>query len=354
MTFPQLRTSRPYRHGLVAVATVAATGLLVACSEPSEGGSSDSNDAASGEKVTITVYTSEPEEKVDEINAAFMEANPDIEVQVYRAGTGDLNTRIAAEKESGSIEADVLWAADSAPFEGYVADGDLAKLSNVDSSALIDEAVDPNGYYVGTRIIPTVIAYNTDIIDEADAPKSWADLVDPKYKDKIVLPNPAVSGAAAFNASVWKNSDELGVDWINELGKNTPMIAESNGPTSQEVASGSRPVGIVVDYLVRDLAAAGSPIATSYPSEGVPYITEPAGVFESSEKKEAAEKYINFLLSEECQKIAVEQAYLPVREDVGTPEGTPALADIALMTPDLEVVTNDKDAAVEAFQSAIN
>lgn len=350
------RDSRFSRSRVVAATAVlsAAATALVACSEPSasEDAAADSEAASDGEQVTINVYTSEPEEKVDEINAAFNEENPDIEVNVYRAGTGDLNARIASEKESGGIEADVLWAADSATFETYVDAGDLAELENVDTDGLLDEVVNEDGYYIGTRIIPTVIAYNTDVIDESEAPTSWQDLTDPKYKDQLVMPDPAVSGAAAFNASVWKNNDELGEDWINALGENAPMIAESNGPTSQEIASGSRPVGVVVDYLVRDLAAAGSPIATSYPSEGVPYITEPAGVFADSDQKEAAEKYINFLVSEDGQKLAVEQAYLPVREDVGTPEGTPELADIALMTPDLEQVTEDKDNAVEIFNEA--
>lgn len=137
------------------------------------------------------------------------------------------------------------------------------------------------------------------MVSEDEAPQSWQDLIDPQYMDKLVMPDPAVSGAAAFNASVWLESEELGEEWITALGENKPMIAQSNGPTSQEIASGSRPVGVVVDYLVRDLAAAGSPIAASYPSEGAPYISEPAGVFEASENKEAAETYINFLLSEE-------------------------------------------------------
>lgn len=344
-----------FRRSLFAATAAGATAaLLVSCAEPS--GDSDAaatTEAAASQVTTLTVYTSEPEEKVDEINAAFMAANPDIEVEVYRAGTGDLNARIAGEKQSGDIEADILWAADSPTFETYKAAGDLAELQNVDTSDVIDEAVDAEGFYVGTRIIPTVIAYNTDVIDEADAPQSWADLVDPKYAGQLVMPDPAVSGAAAFNASVWKNNEELGEEWINALGENQPMIAQSNGPTSQEIAGGGHPVGVVVDYLVRDLADAGSPIAAVYPTEGAPYITEPAGVFEASDNKEAAERYINFLLSEEGQKIAVEQAYLPVREDVGTPENTPELADIALMTPDLQVVTDDKDAAVELFQNAM-
>ncbi|HJG64600.1 MAG TPA: ABC transporter substrate-binding protein [Corynebacterium stationis] len=347
--------SRSFLRSSLAVASAAATALvLVACSEPTEGGSdADSTASSSDKQVTITVYTSEPEEKVDEINAAFMEAHPDINVEVYRAGTGDLNARIASEKQSGDIEADVLWAADSPTFEGYAADGDLAELENVVTEGVMEEVIDEEGFYIGTRIIPTVIAYNTDVVSEDEAPQSWQDLVDPQYKDKLVMPDPAVSGAAAFNASVWLKSEKLGEEWITALGENQPMIAQSNGPTSQEIASGSRPVGVVVDYLVRDLAAAGSPIATAYPEEGAPYITEPAGVFESSDNKEAAETYINFLLSEEAQKIAVEQAYLPVRESVDTPEGTPALADINLLTPDLEAVTEGQDAAVVTFQDAM-
>ncbi|RSZ63914.1 extracellular solute-binding protein [Corynebacterium hylobatis] len=352
VSFPRPRFRRPL---LASAAVGAATVLLVACAEPSEdsGAAATTDATAASEVTTLTVYTSEPEEKVDEINAAFMAANPDIEVEVYRAGTGDLTARIAGEKQSGDIEADVLWAADAATFETYKAAGDLAELQDVDTSDLIEEAVDAEGFYVGTRIIPTVIAYNTDVIDEADAPQSWADLVDPQYAGQLVMPDPAVSGAAAFNASVWKNDSQLGEDWINALGENQPMIAQSNGPTSQEIAAGGHPVGVVVDYLVRDLAGAGSPITAVYPTEGAPYITEPAGVFEDSDQKEAAERYISFLLSEEGQQIAVDQAYLPVREDVGTPEGTPALADIALMTPDLQVVTEDKNAAVELFQNAM-
>lgn len=343
------------RRATLALAAVGTSAFaLAACAEPTESNDAATGEAESGEPTTLTVYTSEPEGKVDEINAAFTEANPDIEVEVYRAGTGDLNARIAAEKESGEIEADVLWAADAPTFENYAAEGDLAELQDVDTSVVIDEAQDEEGFYVGTRIIPTVIAYNTDVMDQADLPQSWQDLTDPQYADQLVMPDPAVSGAAAFNASVWLNNEELGEEWINALGENNPMIAQSNGPTSQEIAGGSRPIGVVVDYLVRDLATEGSPIEVIYAEEGSPYITEPAGVFAASDQQEAAERYINFLISQEGQELAAEQNYLPVREDVDTPAGAEALSDINLMTPDLQTVTETQDEAIELFQSAMN
>lgn len=347
-----------------SLSVVAAAGVamlaLAGCSEPSEndgsntatsGAEDGATDSAAG---SLTLYTSEPEEKVDEIIAAFNEEHPDVDVQVYRAGTGDLKARIEAEKASGSVEADLIWAADAPTFEAFKSEDLLAQLNDVETGEVIDGAVDPEGYYVGTRIISTVLAYNTSVIDEADAPQSWTDLTDARFRDKIVMPDPAVSGAAAYNATVWMNNDELGEDWLTALGENAPMIAASNGPTSQEIAGGGHPVGVVVDYLVRDLAAQGSPVKEVYATEGSPYITEPIAVFADSKSQSAAELFINFVLSKKGQELAVEQNYLPIIDGVGTPGEAPELDDIALMDADLQTLTDDRARSVEFFQSAMN
>ena len=347
-----------------SLSVIAAAGVamlaLAGCSEPSENAGSNTatsgaedgaTDSATG---SLTLYTSEPEEKVDEIIAAFNEEHPDVDVQVYRAGTGDLKARIEAEKASGSVEADLIWAADAPTFEAFKSEDLLAQLNDVETGEVIDGAVDPEGYYVGTRIISTVLAYNTSVIDEADAPQSWTDLTDARFRDKIVMPDPAVSGAAAYNATVWMNNDELGEDWLTALGENAPMIAASNGPTSQEIAGGGHPVGVVVDYLVRDLAAQGSPVKEVYATEGSPYITEPIAVFADSKNQSAAELFINFVLSKKGQELAVEQNYLPIIDGVGTPGDAPELDDIALMDADLQTLTDDRARSVEFFQSAMN
>lgn len=112
-----------------SLSVVAAAGVamlaLAGCSEPSEndgsntatsGAEDGATDSAAG---SLTLYTSEPEEKVDEIIAAFNEEHPDVDVQVYRAGTGDLKARIEAEEASGSVEADLIWAADAPTFEAF-------------------------------------------------------------------------------------------------------------------------------------------------------------------------------------------------------------------------------------------
>lgn len=347
-------SARIRRTPLAVTAAASALVLLSACdvsgaaSTAETEGASDAADADSGAvSGEVNLYTSEPEAKIQEIITAFNEQYPDVDVEVFRAGTGELKTRIATEKQSGTIGADVLLAADVPTFETYAAEGDLAALDGVDLEGVEEEQIDAENMYVGTRIIPTVIAYNTNEVTEA--PTTWAELADPQYKDRLVMPNPEVSGAAAFNAAVWLSQPELGEQWMTDLAANNPTIVESNGPVSQNVANATQPIGVVVDYLVRDLAAEGSPIAVSYPTDGVPYVNQPAGIFEDSDNPEAAAAFVAFLVSPEGQEIAVEQNYVPVRGDVGTPDGAPALEDLALVTPDYEKITAEQDAAVATF-----
>ncbi|QPS34373.1 2-aminoethylphosphonate ABC transporter substrate-binding protein [Brevibacterium casei] len=324
-----------------ALAGIAAL-ALAGCS-----GTADASQSADGGS-TITVYTSEPQDKLDALVAAFNETNPDITVESFRAGTGDLTTRVATEQKSGSVQADVFLAADAATFEDYAADDLLLQYTPADVDALDPAVVDEEGYYVGTRIIPTVIAYNSDMIETP--PDSWQALTDPTYAEKITMPNPEVSGAAAYNAAVWAQTPELGETWLTALAKNKPVIADSNGPVSQAVASGTQPIGVVVDYLVRDLAAQGSPVKVSYPSEGVPFVSQPVGIFANTDEQEAAQAFVDFLVSADGQKLAVEQSYLPVRSDVGTPEGAPAMDEIAKLDPDLEEIRSSQDAALATFR----
>ncbi|GGE62466.1 ABC transporter substrate-binding protein [Nesterenkonia cremea] len=325
-----------------ALGTTALAGLLLsAC------GTGDDGSGAT----TITLYTSEPQEKIDELLADFAQVEPDIEVEVFRAGTGDLTARLETDLNAGDPGADVFLAADAPTFEGFKEDGLLMELDSEELDAVPDQWQDPEGQYVGTRIIPTVIAYNTAEYDAA--PASWQELTEAEYDGQITLPDPAVSGAAAFNAAVWYLQDDLGEDWFADLGGNSPVIAESNGPVGQSVAEGSQPVGVVVDFMMRDLHDAGSPAAVSYPEEGVPYIYQPIGIFEATEEAEAAQAFVDYVISQRGQEYAVEQNYLPVREDAGTPEGAPRLDEISFMEEGLSEITEVQGEALDAFDSTV-
>ncbi|WAP51459.1 ABC transporter substrate-binding protein [Arthrobacter sp. ATA002] len=343
-----------YKYPALAVVSLASLALLTACGGSADGADNSPAAAASGSDGaagTLTVYTSEPQAKIDEVVAAYNKVNPDVSVEVFRAGTGELKTRIATEKETGGIQADVILAADVPTFEAYAAEGDLQVLDIDNTAELNQDVVDAEGYYVGTRIIPTVIAYNTTLVD--NAPESWAELAEEDYRGMIAMPNPDVSGAAAFNTAVWLETPALGENWLKDLITNEPTVLESNGPVGQAVAAGTSGIGIVVDYVARELAAKGSPISLSYPADGVPYVSQPAGVFTDATNPDAANEFVEFLVSKEGQELAVAQSYLPVRDDAGVPEGAPSLADIELLNPDLAVIAGKQADAVAKFNDLL-
>lgn len=337
------------KHTLATIAALALGGIaLTGCSPAAESAAPDAKaSGAASEAASLTLYTSEPQEKIDELVAAFAEEQPKISVEVFRAGTGDLTARIAAEEKAGAVGADLLLAADAGTFEDYAERDLLLEYASPEASSILPEMLDPENFYVGTRMLPTVIAVNTNVITAP--PESWQDLTDPAYAGKIAMPNPDVSGAAAYNAAVWLDDAQLGKTWLEDLAKNAPLIVDSNGPVSQAVADGSSPVGIVVDSLVRDLAAAGSPIAAVYPSEGVPYVTQPVGIFANSDEPDAAKLFVDFLISKRGQEIAVSQSYLPIRSDVAAPKGAPEVADLALLSPELDTIRSTQADAVATF-----
>jgi iron(III) transport system substrate-binding protein len=297
------------------------------------------------------LYTSEPQENADQLVAAFNEEYPDVNVQVFRTGTGELVAKLEAEKEAGGVQADVMVAADAPTFEKLKEDDLFVEYTPEGADQIDEQFKDPEGYYTGTRLISTIIGYNTDLVQ--DPPESWEELTDPEYSGKIGMPSPDYSGAAAYNTALWASQPDLGWPFIENLVENEPTVVEGNGQVQQGLASGQFAVGIIIDYMVRDLEEQGSPVSGVFPAPGVPAIYQPAAIFEGTENQEAAEAFVDFLISEEGQRLAVEQNYVPILPGIESPEGAPALEEIDVMSGDLQQITANQDAAKERFNELL-
>jgi iron(III) transport system substrate-binding protein len=311
-------------------------------------GGGQSGGGPSGE---IVLYTSEPQENADQLVAAFNEEYPDVNVQVFRTGTGELVAKLEAEKEAGGVQADVMVAADAPTFEKLKEDDLFVEYTPEGADQIDEQFKDPEGYYTGTRLISTIIGYNTDLVQ--DPPESWEELTDPEYSGKIGMPSPDYSGAAAYNTALWASQPDLGWPFIENLVENEPTVVEGNGQVQQGLASGQFAVGIIIDYMVRDLEEQGSPVSGVFPAPGVPVIYQPAAIFEGTENQEAAEAFVDFLISEEGQRLAVEQNYVPILPGIESPEGAPALEEIDVMSGDLQQITANQDAAKERFNELL-
>lgn len=292
----------------------------------------------------LTLYTSQPDADAAETVAAFEAANPDVKVQIFRSGTSDLMSKLAAEFAAGAPQPDVLLIADAVSMETLKADDRLMKYEGANTEGFDANAIDPEGYYFGSKLITTGIMYNTAA---GEKPEHWSDLTGDAYKNLVVMPSPLYSGAAAFLLSGFVEDPALGWDFFEKMQANGLTAVRGNGAVLKSVASGENAYGVVVDFLAMNAKKDGSPIEFVFPEEGVPAVTEPVAIMSTADNVEDAQKFVDFILSDEGQKLALNQGYLPAKASVGTPDWLPEgvkvkVMDISAATVSPKITDNKK------------
>jgi len=274
---------------------------------------------------TLTLYTSVPTEIITKVADAFEKEHPDIKVDVFRSGTGTITAKIAAEEEAGDVKADVVWVADFAYYETLKEKDLLMKYNSAAAKGIPQNLKDPEGYYYGARMITMVIAYNTNFVDEP--PKTWRDLLDEKWEGLIGMANPLYSGAALDTVgSIVMN---YGLEFYRSLRANGASVVRGNSGTARSISSGEFPVGITLDYIVRNQKAQGSPIETIYPEDGAVAIPSPIGIVSDTDVPDAAKTFLDFAVSREGQETLRELGnFISVIPGMTPPEGAPTLAEL--------------------------
>lgn len=306
--------------------------------------------ASSSEEVsgTLSFYTSQPDADAEALAAGFQEAYPGVEVEIFRSGTEEVISRVMAEKEAGSVQADVLLVADAVTFEGLKEEEMLMSYESPEAGAIPEEFVDPDHMYYGTKLMATILAVNTNLVKEL--PSSWKVLTEDQAAGEAVMPSPLYSGAAAYNAGVFSRTEGFGWPFYEQLQANDTMIVQGNGGVLEAVAGGEKSYGMVVDFITAKAKAEGSPVELVYPEEGVPVITEPVGIMSETDNKAAAEAFVDFVLSEEGQQLSAKVGYTPVREGVEVPEGLRSAADLKVLSADTAELANSREEDKDAFR----
>ncbi len=299
----------------------------------------------------LVLYTSQPVADAQMTVEAFEKANPGVKIEWVRDGTTKLMTKFRAELAAGVVKPDLLLIADSVTLEQLKAENLLAPYDSPEKASYDASLYDDEGFYYGTKLITTGIAYHSDAADE---PTSWTDLLKPEYNDLAAMPSPLYSGAALIHLSAVTTNDDFGWEFYEGLEANGMAPQKGNGSVLTAIASGAKPYGVLVDYLAIREKAKGSPVEFVFPTEGVSMVTEPVAILKDSENKELAQKFVDFVLSEEGQQLVVEQGYLPARNGIDSPEGFPSREQIKLLPFDaaksLENAESDKERFTEIFE----
>ena len=295
---------------------------------------------------TLTLYTSQPNEDAQMTVTAFEKAHPDIEVKWIRDGTTKLTARLQAELAAGGAAPDVLLIADSVTMESLKKQDLLAAYQSPEASRYDAQLYDPQGYYYGTKLITTGIAYNTRAPVK---PGAWQDLLKPELKNMTTLPSPLYSGAAQIHMATLMNDPQLGFAWYEKLKANGAMPQSGNGAVMNAITSGSKGYGVLVDYMAIREKAKGAPIEFVFPKEGVSIVTEPVAMMKNAKNPDGAKAFIDFVLSDAGQRLVLKQGYLPADASLPAPEGFPARESIKLMPYDPAKALADTDANKKRF-----
>ncbi|MHA1571642.1 MAG: ABC transporter substrate-binding protein [Alphaproteobacteria bacterium] len=313
---------------LVVAATLFATSAL----------------AASGK---LVLYTSQPDATIAKTVEAFNKVQPDVEVEIFRSGTTDVMSKLLAEFAAGSPKPDALFVADVVNMERLKKDGRLMAHEGADVSGYPANIYDPDMTYFGTKMITTGIVYNTAA---TQVPTSWADLTGEAYKGQVIMPSPLYSGAAAITLGSVTRYADLGWKFYEDMVANGAIAVRGNGATLKAVAGGERAYGIVVDFMALNAKAKGSPVDFVFPSEGVTAVTEPVAILSTAKNPDAAKAFVDFLLSEDGQKLAASQGFIPAMPGVAGPAWFPEGTQVNLMPMDAAGILTTTDDEKKRFE----
>jgi iron(III) transport system substrate-binding protein len=315
--------------GLTALATrvVAAAPAPVSITP-------DLVDAARKEGKVI-LYSSMDLPVGEKLGKAFEAQYPGVAVQIERSGSERLFQRVDQEFASNIRAADVINSSDASHFITWKRNGWLAPFVTEDiAQHFLPDYRDPDGMSATSRVYLSSIAYNTKLVKPEEAPKSFADLLDPKWAGKMVKGHPAYSGT--IMTATFQIVRELGWDYLEKLSKQRVMQVQSSTDPPKKLALGER--AVMADgneYGIVLLKEAGQPVEPVYPTEGAPTISGPTGIFLTAPHPNAARLFQAWLHTRETQQFFIDfTAQYSVHAQVQSKPGRRKISDIKLMKED--------------------
>ena len=242
----------------------------------------------------------------EKLGKAFEAAYPGVQIQIERSGSERLFQRIAQEHDANIHACDVVTSADASHFIPWKRDGRLMPFVSEDIARYFPEPYrDPDGLFATSHIWLCSIAYNTSLVKPEDAPKSYADLLDPKWAGKMVKGHPAYSGT--IMTATFQLARDLGWEYFEKLSKQRVMQVQSSTDPPKKLALGER--AVMADgneYNMFQLKEGGKPVEIVYPTEGSPLIVGPNGLLKAAPNPNAGRLFQSYCFSVEGQQLLID------------------------------------------------
>jgi iron(III) transport system substrate-binding protein len=254
----------------------------------------------------IAWYTSLDLPVAERVAKAFEAKYPGIAARVERTGAERVFQRIGQEYASRIHAVDVVQSSDAAHFIVWKREGILEPYVPEDVAKFYPaEHKDADGMFATFRAWLCVMGYNTNLVKAEDAPKSYADLLDPKWAGKIVKAHPGYSGT--IMTATYQIARDLGWDYLEKLAKQRIMQVQSSADPPKKLALGERAVMFDGnEYNLFQQKEKGDPVEIIYPTEGTPLIIGPNGLMKNAPNPNAGRLFQSFCFTPECQQLLID------------------------------------------------
>jgi iron(III) transport system substrate-binding protein len=300
----------------------------------------------------LLFYSSVPRNLTEALIKGFQSKYPDIQVKLFQAGTETVLQKIELEtKGKGYPDADVMWIQEQSAMNRLADEGLLEPYAPAGAEFIDEKYKDAKHRWIGTFVTHVLIMYNKKAFDNQQPPKSWQELADPRFRNKVTLANPRVSGTGA--AVISALSQNLGWDYIEKLAANKPQIAGGHPAMVSTVIAGERTVGPMQDLSIYEAVAKNQPIRFVFPSEGAIAVPALAAINSHSNNKADARKLMDYFVSQDAATVLRDKGMYHTRTDAKPPEGWPPIADIKTLPFDWKRHEAEKEKMKDRFSDLV-
>ena len=297
---------------LTLIMAASAMFITTGCGdETQQQGSTTSNEGN-----RLMIYTSMKESLIGGIVEGFKQKYPDITIDYQSAGAGKIMAKLAAERQSGHIMADIIWTSEVPDFYQMKNEGLLEKYQPAAFNELLNPFDDYDGSFTAARLGTLGIVVNTNKVEKL--PVTWEDIAnEPIYKNAFGIADPALSGTAYMSIALLEK--QFGWGYLERLQANGTIKSRGSGRVVDDTASGALNACLGVDYITASKIDKGAPLKMVYPKELL-MVPSPMAIFKDSDNKDAAKKFVDYVMSQEAQQKVADSGTVPVRKDVKMPE----------------------------------
>lgn len=310
--------------------------LLAGCGSKTQTGTKSGT--STEDTKTVVVYSPNEADVNNKLVNMFQDKTG-IKVQLITGGSGDLLNRI--KSESANALGDVMFGGGAESLQSF---SQYFEAYTTSEDANIPEGMKAKDHiWNGFSALPMVIMYNKNMVKDADAPQSWSDLLNSKWKGKISFTDPNKSGSS-YTQMITMYTAQGGWDFVQKFINNLDgKVESSSSNVPKKVSDGEFPIGVTLEQSAQKYVANGAKVGYTYPTDGDSAVPDGIALIKGAKHPTAAKQFIDFMVGKDAQSVLPETFQRrSVRADVVSPKGLKEIKDIKLVNYDFNFAATQK------------